>query len=313
MSEYISGLTKLAVFTGYDGDQRVFVIDLEDPNNVCKNLADVPVKVRSASGILFDDSVPMFCGGYYSGSKCDCFGYKQSEWVSYPAISPCRDHSASAALTDQENGKTRFVMAGGLNGSGFLSNVEAFNGETWSSLPNLPSPVYGHCMVAINDTVLLSMGGYTSQGYISKPNFFNSEMNEWSPGPDLNTPRRYFSCATVNWKNPSDGQLEKVVVVAGGYNGQYMSYVELLYINNLSRGWQYGPQLPYSVANSVLVEYKDTVVLVGGDGTGVDGRHLYQLSSPDGPWNEMEQTLPIKKHYHIAFLIPDDLTDCQKA
>ena len=208
MSEYISGLTKLAVFTGYEGnyDQRVFVIDLEDPNNVCKNLADVPVKVRSASGILFDDSVPMFCGGYYSGSKCDCFGYKQSEWVSYPAISTCRYLSASAALTDQENGKTRFVMAGGLNGSGFLSNVEAFNGETWSSLPNLPSPVYGHCMVAINDTVLLSMGGYTSQGYISKPNFFNSEMNEWSPGPDLNTPRRYFSCATVkihlmvNWK-----------------------------------------------------------------------------------------------------------------
>ena len=127
MSEYISGLTKLAVLTGYDGgnyDQRVFVIDLEDPNNVCKNLADVPVKVRSASGILFDDSVPMFCGGYYSGYKCDCFGYKQSEWVSYPAISTCRYLSASAALTDQENGKTRFVMAGGLNGSGFLSNVQ---------------------------------------------------------------------------------------------------------------------------------------------------------------------------------------------
>ena len=313
MSEYISGLTKLAVFTGYEVDQRVFVIDLEDPNNVCKNLADVPVKVRSASGILFDDSVPMFCGGYYSGSKCDCFGYKQSEWVSYPAISTCRYLSASAALTDQENGKTRFVMSGGFNSNGFLSNVEAFNGETWSSLPNLPSPVYGHCMVAINDTVLLSMGGYTSQGYISKTYFFNSEMNEWSPGPDLNIPRGYLSCATVNWKNPSDGQLEKVVVVAGGDNGQYMSSVELLYINNLSRGWQYGPQLPYSVANSVLVEYKDTVVLVGGDGTGVDGKHLYQLSSPDGPWNEMEQTLPIKKHYHIAFLIPDDLTDCQKA
>ena len=104
-----------------------------------------------------------------------------------------------------------------------------------------------------------------------------------------------------------------MVVVAGGYNGQYMSSIELLYINNLSRGWQYGPLLPFSVAYSVLVEYKDSVVLVGGGGTGVDGKHLYQLSSADGPWIEMEQTLPISKIDHIAFLIPDDLTDCQQA
>ena len=61
-----------------------------------------------------------------------------------------------------------------------------------------------------------------------------------------------------------------------------------------------------------MVEYKDRVILVGGRG-GVDGRHLYQLSSRDGPWIEMEQTLPNRKYFHIAFLIPDELTDCQQA
>ena len=58
-----------------------------------------------------------------------------------------------------------------------------------------------------------------------------------------------------------------------------------------------------------MVGYKDSVVLVGSFGY-VD---LYQLSSPDGPWIEMEQTLPRNKNGHIAILIPDKLTDCQRA
>jgi len=116
----------------------------------------------------------------------------------------------------------------------------------------------------------------------------------------------------VEWKNDISGQLEKVVVVAGGSDGKYLSSVELLYINNLAMGWQSGPELPIALGYSVLVEYKDSVILVGGYGDGVDGRHLYQLSSGDGPWIEMEQKLPIRRYDHLAFLIPDDLTDCQR-
>ena len=316
---YIAGLTKLAVFTGHPGaDPRVFVIDLENPNNVCKNLANITVDVYDTSGILFDDSLPMFCGGQLRGHgySCDCFAYKQSEWVSYPGISPCRGLSASAAFIDQENGKNTFVIAGGSSGIVDSSKVESFDGETWNSLPNLTSQLSGHCMVAINDTVLLSMGGFKYPELTNyKTYFFNSELNEWSPGPNLNRPRRFFSCTTVNWKSPSDGQQEKVVVVVGGIMDDYtvhQSSIELLFINNLSGGWQFGPELSEGVFDSVLIEYKDSVVLVGGDG-GVDGKHLYQLSSPDGQWIEMEQTLPIQNKKHIAFLIPDDITDCLQA
>ena len=306
-----TGLTKLAVFTGLDGitlnyDTRVFVIDLEDPANVCKNLANVPVKVQKASGILFD-SKPMFCGGDDgSDAKCDCFTYEQSQWVSVAAMPTCRYFSASAGLLNQEDHKSRFIIAGGIDGGGLFSNVESYDGTSWHSLPNLPSAVQRHCMVAINETVLLSIGGYfpTNQTF-----FYNAELNQWLPGPEI---KYWASCATVHWKNSAYGQLEKVVVVAGGPDGYALSSFELLNINDISSGWQPGPDLALTVYGSILVGYKDSVVLVGGLNNG-DGTHLYQLSSQGGPWIEMEQTLPIMKNFHLAFLIPDELTDCQRA
>ena len=255
------------------------------------------------------DSKPIFCGGYDGSEvKCDCFTYEQSQWVSVAPMPTCRSFSASAGLLNQEDRKSRFVIAGGYN-SGELSNVETYDGTFWHSLPDLPAPKYAPCLVAINETVLLSIGG---EPLTTETFFYNAELNQWLPGPELLKARSLASCALVEWKNPADGQLEAIVVVAGGFNGKdYLSSTELLYINDISKGWQPGPELPLTVHGSVMVEYNDSLVLIGGFGE-VDGRHFYQLTSQDGPWIEMEQTLPIGKYYHLAFLIPDELTDCQQ-
>ena len=305
----------MAVFTGITEvtealDERVFVIDLEDPTNVCKNLANVPLGVTGASGILFDNSKPFYCGGFVSGVEidCECFVYEQNEWVSVGSMQTCRRNAASTVLVNHFNNHAGFVIAGGENPV-YLSAVEYFDGSSWHNLSSLPEPIYGGCMVAINETFLISIGGYP---YENVTYFYNSELNEWLDGPELQEGRGFASCASVNWKNPADGKLEQVIVVAGGVSSFNISSVELLYIDDISLGWQPGPELPKSNAGSVLVEYKESVVLVGGFGE-VDGKHLYQLSSQDGPWIEMEQTLPIAKTLHIAFLIPDELTDCQQA
>lgn len=310
-----AGLTKLAVLTGFNNGKytsRVFVKDLEEPNKVCKFLPDTPAKAYSVSGILFNDSVPMFCGGFGNdlNNKCECFGYHHSQWMSFTKLPNCRSSSAAAKLIDQDGRKARFVLAGGWSDTGQLNTVDAFDGKSWQSLSNLPLPVSRHCMVTINATTLLSIGGLTGDSRSSKTYFFNSESNQWSLGPDLITPRDDLSCSTVNWKNPSNGQVEKVVVVAGGFNGAVLSSVELLIINNIERGWQDGPELPHKVSESVLVEYKNSVVLVGGFGDD-DGKHLYQLKSRVGPWIQMETILPVSKSDHLAILIPDELTDCK--
>ena len=192
-----TGFTKLAFFDQFEGG-TVHVVDLEDPKNVCENLADIPETFFIAKGMLLDDSVPMVCGRtYQSNIDCKCFAYNQSEWIAIPGPPTCAEFSASAKLIDQVDGKTRFVIKGGQ------SYVHAYDGKTWQSLPDLPSAVSQYCIVAINDTVLLSIGGRSLLKHDEKIKtyFFNSEMNEWFSGPDLIIERRHFSCSTVNWKN----------------------------------------------------------------------------------------------------------------
>ena len=177
------------------------------------------MKVRGASGILFDLK-PMFCGGQpsYSGYSCQCFTYEQSQWVSDSSMSTCRYFQGSAGLQNQEDRKSRFVIAGGRTlTTSEISNVESYDGASWKNLPDLPTPVEGHCMVAINETVLLSIGGIDMVGLHTETSFYNAELNQWLPGPESLEARSYSSCAMVHWKNPAHGQLTQVVVVAGGY------------------------------------------------------------------------------------------------
>jgi len=42
----------------------------------------------------------------------------------------------------------------------------------------------------------------------------------------------------------------------------------------------------------------------------VDGKHMYKLSSPNGHWTEMKQTLKESRYYHASFLVPDELVNC---
>ena len=66
---------------------------------------------------------------------------------------------------------------------------------------------------------------------------------------------------------------------------------------------------------------RGSVVLVGGGGDDLanaaeapisfDGDALFQLKSPEGPWIELEQKLKEKRSQINAFLVPDDLVNCQ--
>ncbi len=79
---------------------------------------------------------------------------------------------------------------------------------------NLPTAVEFHCMVKINNTILLQIGGTVNNSYYSgiteNTHFFDIILNEWIPGPKLNAGRIHHSCAVMNWINPNTGTPEKV-------------------------------------------------------------------------------------------------------
>ena len=247
----------------------------------------------------------MRCGGYGAGVvyNCHCSVLRNSTWVEVAPMKSCK--WGSGAVVHQ--GSSQFVFAGGYNGTNYLDEVEAFDGTSIRSLASLPFPLFLPCLVAISDTELMSIGGFDGASVITSRTFiYNLGTDAWSDGPELNVASSDHSCAVVDFDD-GDGPL---VVVAGGYNGAYLKRVEYLFLDDLRSGWKLGPDLPLAAAGAAMVQFRNSVILIGGTGE-VDGTKLYRLNAQDGPWIEMEQVLERPTSFRPFILIPDELTGCQ--
>jgi hypothetical protein len=102
------------------------------------------------------------------------------------------------------------------------------------------------------------------------------------------------------------------IIVAGGFRGNLLSSVEIL--DEGSNVWQTGPELPFRIWHSNMVEVQNGgVVLIGGSSSSVGNLDtLYQLphGGQDAVWTKMEQKLKRGRHKHTALLVPDNIVDC---
>ena len=88
------------------------------------------------------------------------------------------------------------MITGGSADGEILSSVESYDLESgvWiqDRFSALPEPVLIHCLVKVNDTNLLLIGGTLDNnpsGATANTYFFNILENTWIPGPPLRTPR----------------------------------------------------------------------------------------------------------------------------
>ena len=315
-----SGLTKLVVAGG--GDQpygrlksvEVVNLDESNPSVTCKNLPDLPLGLWGAMGQLYQQKTPIICGGGNGADyRSDCHSLENGTWIEIASLNVPRYWSASATFFQGED--EILLMTGGKNENEILSTVQSFDGKTWNHerISDLPESVLLHCLVKINNSMLFQIGGYTTTE-TGNTYFFDINENKWLPGPNLKEPRKFQSCGVLNWINPETETEEKVVVVAGGEQGSFSRVkVELLFLNDLKTGWVFGPSLlgERKIYDSRMIEFENSVILIGGGYEEVDGKNLYQLSSPNGRWTQMRQTLKEGRMSHVAFLIPDELVDCQ--
>ena len=296
-------------------ENKVLVINLDEtqPDLVCDDLPPFPRSTNGVTGQLFHGKTPILCGGYYSTEYlCDCYALTDGSWTSIEPLKTCRHHSSSALLSLQTGGtldEHMLVIGGSLGIGYYTSTVEVFNGMTWQVgiVADRPKEQTQFCTVRINETNLISLGGVV--GSAENSFFYNSVENQWSEGPNLLKERNSLACGILNWFNPDTGVKEQVVVAASGDNLQDS---ELLFLEDYYKsgsGWVQGPTLPDEAYSGSMVEFEDSVILIGGS-EGVDGYHLYKLDSPFGPWVDMEQTLPEKHDRGVAFLVPDDLVNC---
>ncbi len=307
--DFLIGFSKLLICGGYiPGADNCEVIDLESTATSCKNLPNFPKAIFAAVGKLRFEQSPIICGGDQNGLASNkCFSLENNEWVFSDSINLVRVKAAAAQLQDG-----KLLVTGGYDSSGSsINSAEMLTEEGWeSNIPSLPVTINSHCMVTVNSTTVIAIGGVQNKYFSGKTFYFTFGEESWTEGSELKNRRGYPSCGKIKRNKESQ---EMSIIVTGGFDGSSrLSSVEIL--DEGSDEWQTGPELPFGIGLSQMVEDQNGgVVLIGGltsDNDILDT--LYQLphGGQDAVWIEMEQKLNIGTYYHTAFLVPDNIVDC---
>ena len=193
---------------------------------------------KDSNTILFSEGgIPFFCGGRTASMNYTdvCYKYVASEdqWIYSGHLFEVRAYSGYVSLESWG-----LVVAGGYDG-GILSSVETtYNGVTFGHYPDMPTENYKSCLVVIDEDRLFTCGirpGSNRQAtYI-----FNRSADSWISLAPMPTSRYDHSCGLI--MHP---ELGPEVVVAGGYDSEYLDTADIYTVNtdswregNLQKKW----------------------------------------------------------------------------
>ena len=284
----------------------VEIIDLLSNSAQCQNFPNFSRSTYGAGGVLDKDDNPIVCGGYRS-QKCETF--QNGNWIpSQPLIED--SHHLRIIKLPLFNGSVS-MFATGMYSPNFKSAEILLNGS-WENLPGFLSvKISAHCMVMLNSSALLIIGGKQDTVENSpKTHILNIKNQEWIEGPELKFGRRFQSCSRIPSKSQSSSY--SIIVVGGEMNNvNILSSVEIL--DEGSSEWRKGPELPYGICCSAIVEHPlGGVALIGGAASGIrvlDTIYHLPHAGDDAQWKEATQKLKLARRYHTAFMIPDEVAD----
>ncbi len=98
-------------------------------------------------------------------------------------------------------------------------------------------------------------GRHNGQDYSGKTFFFTSEEESWTEGPVLKNKRGDHSCGKI--RRNKERQEMSIIVAGGLYGSSRLSSVEIL--DEGSNEWQTGPELPFGIDLSQMVEDKNVL------------------------------------------------------
>jgi hypothetical protein len=102
---------------------------------------------------------------------------------------------AAAAAAQLQDGK--LLVTGGYDGS-YLNSAEMLTEEGWeSNIPSLPVTISYHCMVTVNSTTVMAIGGWQNDQVSGKTFYFTFGEESWTEGPELKNKRSYHSCGKI--------------------------------------------------------------------------------------------------------------------
>ena len=307
----ILGNTKLLVglVSSKDKDLKdIEVIDLKSSLNKCQLLPNFPIALNGAFGGLGFRDNPLICGGTNGLSiYSECYSYEDKEWKK---ADPMAKYRSLPAFDPNSDGTGNIFVTGGCLFNMATNTSEVLTRSGWQSLiPAMPIALCAPCMVAINSTTFMVIGGRLMDAVSTKTYFINTVNNIWIEGPPLLFGRFKHSCSKIK-KNSQSHQMN--VIIAGGYYHDTYKLTNSVEIFNVETNqWSFGPALPFPMAGSQMVEDGNGgVVVVGGFQDDEELDTFFLLKHVEAQWIKMDFQLKTGRYYFTAFFIPDEITNC---
>lgn len=242
-------MSKLLVATGqsnYGSQGVVEVIDLDNPSKTCV-LQDFPNHVTFAVGGL-TSSGPMVCGGYYAGygESADCYTLRRNgQFVKISGLTmnvPRKDASSIVTV----DGK--LMINGGWNNWEGYSKWSTLFGKQSTEIINVAEStieagfiyggIYEHCIVRINATTAMILGGSRGEWRSDSQNstyFIDLETLQATRGPEMQEARSDLGCAFFEHNQ------QNFVIAAGGKEWRsHTNSAEILHLDSTSLRWSKG-------------------------------------------------------------------------
>ncbi len=296
-----------------------------------KPVREFPIGLNGATGgVLYHNdetlTVVIVCGGYESivGRSKTCFYYPSSatEWSRVDKSLGEKRKDAAGIVIDY--GQTLWITGGEHDVRQYTKSTELVSLILDNSQqirfsiqhgPDLPLALSDHCLVKLNSTTAMVIGGDDGTSrHLSSTYFLDiptkSEGGTMSTtarsvkGPDLNNARSDHSCGVLTNPGDDNGQ---VVIVAGGYGAKKSTE---MWVVGSSQGWTRGPDLPRSIQYSAGITSPDSksFFLIGGE-PGGPGKisEIYRLKYENAhwQWTKMDQELQVARRGHVAMRVPD--------
>jgi hypothetical protein len=144
----------------------------------------------------------------------------------------------------------------GLNNEG-LSTAEVLTEKGWKQVePSLPVNILGHCMVHVNATTVMVIGGIQNGTQNSNGTYILNTGNEqWRRGPNLKYGQARLLCGKLRTNSLRSEGFSVIVV------GSFNSKIQLL--DKLEDDWHLGLELPRMVSLTTIDAHRE-----GGKGGG---------------------------------------------
>ena len=253
--------------------------------------AEMPAVVPTAEAVHINRKIYVLSGSVGHGLRqfFEVYDIAEDGWRSLTPLPSKIQDFASVAM----NG--RILVTGGRNidGGGEASSsawIYAIESAVWVQISPMPSPVYGHRMVAIGNFVYVLAGAGQQDVFA-----YNIDDGNWEVFTDMPEPLT-GAAATAD----ANGNL----ILAGGTGADGKDRRAVWSLNIASKRWSKLPDLPIPVRSASLVSLPDGLHIVGGFDSKAQkslDRHFVQIK---GVWKK-GPALP-QARYHMASAVADD-------